>query len=215
MGINTLAKWTLLGLGYVYTVKLVNTFHHGLFSTPAAAGTVAGLNILAGLVQLLFFIALYRQFVPRQKQVLGFAAGLSVAGSVLALLPKVFALLQLIGPPARFVFIFKTVYAFGPWLAAILLLAFSLLFFCDDRFRHNQPLRRAFAAGAVGWAIMASAQSLVAVQYVTGGRLAGSRHLSAAGPIAFVALSGLTFLCLCNFYMAFARLNTTADTSTK
>jgi hypothetical protein len=209
MKLSTLAKLTLIGLGYVYTIKLVSTFYRGIFDVAAVAGTVAGLNILAGLVQLLFFITLYRQFVPKEKQALGFAAGLSIAGSVVALLPKVFALFQLIGPPAAFGFMSIQVYAFGPWLAAVFLLTFSFLFFRDDSFSHNKPLRWAFAVGVVGWFIMASAQSLVVVQYLSTGRLVWFRQLFAAGPIVFVTLSGITFLCLCGFYLAFARLDTT------
>ena len=205
MNLSTLAKLTLLGLGYVYTIKLVSTFYLGIFGTAVAVGTVAGLNILAGMVQLLFFITLYRQFVPKEKQGLGFAAGLSIAGSVIALLPKVFALFQVIGPPAPAGFMVIQVYAFGPWLAAVLLFAFSFLFFRDDSFRHNKTLRRAFAAGAVGWFTMASAQTLVVVQYLAAGRLVWFRHLFAAGPSVFIVLSGFTFLCLCIFYLAFAR----------
>ena len=77
MNINALAKLTLFGLAYIYTAKLMDTVYHGIFRPVAVAGTVVGLNLLAGLVQLLFFIVLYRQFVPKDKQALRIAAWLS------------------------------------------------------------------------------------------------------------------------------------------
>lgn len=56
MNINTLAKLTLPGPAYIYTIKLIDTAYHGLFRSAVVAGTVVGLNILAGLGQLLYFI---------------------------------------------------------------------------------------------------------------------------------------------------------------
>ena len=86
MKLSTLATLTLIGLGYVYTIRLVGTFHHGLFRTALVAGPVVGLNILAGLVQFLFFVTLRRRFVPREKPFLRFAAGLAIIGSAVAAL---------------------------------------------------------------------------------------------------------------------------------
>jgi hypothetical protein len=208
MNINKLAKLTLFGLAYIYTVKLINTLYHGIFRPASVTGMVVGLNILAGLVQLLFFIALYRQFVPKDKQVLKIAAWLAIIGSALGLLPKLLAMALLFQQQSLFFFIHRStqVKAFCPWLAAVLLLAFSLLFFFDYRFRHNRPLKWAFVAGATGWFIMTSAQSLVVINYLTAGRLVWLADLFAAGPIFFVTASSLTFMSLSFFYLTFARL---------
>jgi len=65
MNINTLAKLTLFGLAYIYTAKLIDTLFHGIFRPAALAAPVVGLNILAGLVQLIFFITLYPQAINR------------------------------------------------------------------------------------------------------------------------------------------------------
>lgn len=70
MKISTVAKLTLFGLAYIYTIKLIDTIYHGILRPAAAAGTVVGLNIMAGLVQLLFFIVLYQQFVTEDKPAL-------------------------------------------------------------------------------------------------------------------------------------------------
>lgn len=208
MNINTLAKLTLFGLVYIYTVKLIDTLYHGIFRPASVAGAVVGLNILAGLIQLLFFIALYRQFVPKDKQILRVAAWLSIIGSALSLLPKLLAIALLFQQQPLFFFIRRgaQVKAFCPWLAAVFLLAFSLLFFFDYRFRHDRPLKCAFVAGAAGWFIMASVQSLVVINYLTAGRLVWLADLFAAGPIVFVTASSLTFLSLSIFYLIFARL---------
>lgn len=82
--LNTLAKLALIGLVYVYIVKLADTLYHGIFSPSAVAMVVVGLNIMAGLIQLSFFVELYRQFVPKYKQTLMVAAWLSIIGSAVA-----------------------------------------------------------------------------------------------------------------------------------
>ena len=55
MNVNTLAKLTLFGLAYIYTTKLIDTLYHGIFRPAPLVGTIVGLNILAGMVQLLVF----------------------------------------------------------------------------------------------------------------------------------------------------------------
>jgi hypothetical protein len=52
---------------------------------------------------------------------------------------------------------------------------------------------------------MATAQSLVIINYVTAGRLVWVADLFAAGSIVFVTVSSLTFLALSVFYLTFAR----------
>jgi hypothetical protein len=207
MNINKLAKLTLLGLVYIYSVKLIDTLCHGIFRPVAVAGTVVGLNLLAGLVQLLFFIVLYRKFVPKDKQSLKIAAWLAIVGSAVGLLPKLLAMGLLFQLQPFFFFIRQgtQISAYCPWLTAVLLLAFSLSFFFDYGFRRDKPLKYAFAAGAAGWSIMAAAQSLVVINYLTDGRLVWLADLFAAGPIVFVISSSVTFLGLSIFYMTFAR----------
>jgi len=207
MNINGLAKLTLFGIAYIYTARLIDTFYHGVFRPVAVAGTVVGLNLLAGLVQLLFFIVLYRQFVPKDKQALRIAAWLAIIGSALGLLPKLLSMSILFQPKPLLFFIRHStqIGAFCPWLTAVLLLAFSLSFFFTYGFRREKPLKYAFAAGAAGWFIMAAAQSLVVINYLSAGRLVWLADLFAAAPIVFVATSSITFVGLSIFYLTFAR----------
>ena len=207
MNISTLAKLTLFGLVYIYTVKLIDTLYHGLFSPSLVAMTVVGLNILAGLVQISFFIALYRQFVPKDKQALMVAAWMAIIGSAISMLPKLLALSLLLEQESLFFFIsFRTqIKAFSPWMAATLMLAFSLLFLLKYKFSQDKPLQYAFASGATGWFIMASAQTLVVINYLTAGRLSWLAYPFTANPIFFVTVSSLTLLCLSIFYLTFIR----------
>ena len=206
MKISTVAKLTLFGLAYIYTIKLIDTIYHGIFRPAAVAGTVVGLNIMAGVVQLIFFIVLYQQFVPEDKPALRTASWLAIIGSTVGLLPKLLAMIVLFQPQPLFFFIRcgTQVGAFCPWLTAVLLLAFSLVFFFDRGLRHNKPLKMAFGAGAFGWLIMAATQSLVIINYVTASRLVWVANLFATGTIVFVTVSSLTFLGLSVFYLTFA-----------
>ena len=204
--ISTLAKLALIGLVYVYTVKLIDTLYHGIFSPSAVAVTVVALNILAGLIQITFFVELYRQFVPKDNQVLIGAAWLSIIGSTIAMLPKFLAMALLV--QKQFLFIFlrygNQIKVFCPWLSATLLCVFCIIFLIKYRFNKNRSLKYAFAFGAFGWLIMTSAQFLVLVNYLTAGRWNGLANLFNGGPHLFVIASSLTLLSLCFFYYKFA-----------
>ncbi|MBW1780991.1 MAG: hypothetical protein JRL30_09660 [Deltaproteobacteria bacterium] len=207
--VHTLAKWTLLGLAYIYTTKLIDTLCHGIFRPAPVAGTIIGLNILAGAAQLCFFIVLYQQFVPKGKRMLEIAARLAIMGSAVAMLPKLLAMAVLFQMESLFFFIRhgNEIGTFSPWIAAVLLLVFSLTFLSDTQFIREKTLRCTFAAGAAGWLCMAGAQSLVVINYFTTGKLVWLADLFDAGPIVFVSISSVTFVGLATFYMPFARQN--------
>ena len=205
MNITVLAKLTFFGIAYIYTAKLVDTLYHGIFRPAAVAGTVVGLNILAGLAQVLFFIALYRQFVPKDKPALRFATRLAIVGSAVGMLPKLLALARLF-QPRQFLFFIRhgtQISVFCPWLAATLLLVFCLIFFFDFRFKPNRPIKRAFVAGAIGWLCMAAAHSLVIVNYLQAGQLVWLADLFTAGPIVFITATSISFLGLSIFFLSF------------
>jgi len=206
MNIKTWAKITLFGLVYIYAVKLIDTLYHGIFSPSAVAITVVGLNIVAGLIQIFFFIILYRQIVPRDKQTLVVAAWFAIIGSAIGMLPKFLAMALLLQRPFVSILIRygNQIRVFCPWLSATLLCVFCMIFLLNYRFNENSSLKYAFAFGAFGWLIMASAQVLVLVNYFTAGRWNGLANLFTAGPYFFVIASSLTLLNLCLFYYKFA-----------
>ena len=205
MSISTLAKLTLFGLAFIYTAKLVDTFYHGIFDHVAAAGAVVGLNILTGVIQLVFFIFLFQHSMTVKKPTLKMAARLAITGSFLALIPKLLAMVILFQPEPLFFFIHHgtKIAVFCPLLASMLLLTFSLIFFFDYRFSPDKALRNAFAAGAAGWFIMAAAQFLVVVNFLSGAPVWLAKLLY-AGPIAYVTASSLSFLALSILYLTFA-----------
>jgi hypothetical protein len=206
MNLSTWAKLALLGLAYVYTVKLIDTLYHGIFSPSAVAITVVVLNITAGLIQLSFFVALYREFVPKDKPALIVAALLAISGSAIGILPKFLALALLLQNQSLFILVQygNQIRVLCPWLSATLLCVFCLTFLIKYRNNENRSLKYAFAFGAFGWLIMASAQFLVLVNFFTAGRCNGVADLFTAGPRLFVAASSLTLLSLCFFYYKFA-----------
>lgn len=207
MNLGTLAKLSFIGLVYIYTAKLADTLFHGIFKSPVVAMTVVTLNILAGLVQLLFFVALYQQFVPKGQETLRIACWLGIIGSAIGMLPKLLAFNLLLQPQTPSVLIVYGIQikAFAPLLTALLLFLFSLLFFLKHDFKPDRFIKFAFAAGSAGWFIMATAQSLVAINFLIVGRFVWLADLFAAGPILFVTASSLTFICLSIYYLAFTR----------
>lgn len=207
MNLNALAKLTLFGLIYVYSVKMIDTLWNGIFSHLALAGTVVGLNILAGLAQLCFFIAFQKQLAPEDKAKLRIAACLAIVGSAVAILPKLLAMATLFQIETAQLLVSRgaQIGAYCPWVASLLLLIFSLLFLFDSATKRNMVLKRAYVAGAIGWLTMAGVQTLVMINYVTAGRLVWLADLFTAGPIVFVTASSLTLLGLVVFYLSFAR----------
>jgi hypothetical protein len=204
--LSTLAKLTLLGLVYVYRVKLIDTLYHGIFSPSAVAMVVIGLNILAGLIQLSFFVEPYRQFVPKDKQALMVAAWLTIIGSAVAMLPKFLAMVLLLQKPFLFILLRygNQIRVLCPWLSATLRCVFCMIFLLTYRFKKNRSLKYAFGFGAIGWLIMASAQFVVLLNYLTAGEWNGLANLFTAGPLVFVTASSLTLLSLSFFYYKFA-----------
>lgn len=204
--LNTLAKLALIGLVYVYIVKLVDTLYHGIFSPSAVAMVVVGINILAGLIQLSFFLTFYRQFLPKDNHGLMVAAWLAIIGSTVAMLPKFLALALLVQKPFLFTLIRygNQIRAFCPWLSATLLCVFCMMFLLAYRFNENRSLRHAFGFGVFGWLTMASVQFLILVNYLTAGRWNGLTGLLSADPLFFVTASSLTLLSLGFFYYKFA-----------
>lgn len=204
--LRTLSKVSLFGLAFTYSAKIINTFHHGIFATVTVAGTIIVLNILAGIVQLLFFVAFSQQPKLKDKPSLKLATWVAIIGSFIGLFPKFLAVAVVFQTETIFHFIRygAQVSAFSPWLTAVLLLTFSLIFFLDSEFACDRALKWAFGAGATGWFSMTAAQSLVIINYLTVGQLVWLADLFAAGPIVFVSASSITFLGLVVFYAVFA-----------
>ena len=153
MKISTLAKLSLVGLIFIYSSKLADTLNHGIFRPKAFAGAIVGTNILSGLAQLLFFIALYRHFSPLIQNKMMKAITLAIIGSAIALLPKFLAMALLFQNQSLLFFLRpgNLIGAFCPWLSAFLLFSFCSIALCESDIRQNIGLKKAFTAGFLGW----------------------------------------------------------------
>ena len=141
MKLNTLAKLSLIGLFYIYIIKLIDTLHHGVFGPVAFIGIIVGFNILAEIAQFLFFIALYKCFLALDGEKLQYAGMLAIIGSGIGLLPKFFALAVLIQHQSLFFWVRhgSLIGAFCPWLSALFLP--SILLDCFIEFRDQAKYR--------------------------------------------------------------------------
>lgn len=205
MKLNTLEKLSLIGLFYIYIIKLIDTLHHGVFGPIAFIGIIVGFNILAGIAQFLFFIALYKCFLALDGEKLQYAGMLAIIGSGIGLLPKFFALAVLIQHQSLFFLIRhgSLIGAFCPWLSALFLLAFCSIVLLNSEIRQNIDFKRAFTAGVTGWSIMFLAHSLVLINFLIAGRLVLMADLMGFGPFIFIMTSTVTLVCLLVFYKAF------------
>jgi hypothetical protein len=204
MKLNTLAKLALIGLFYIYIIKLIGTLYHGILGPVAFVAIIAGFNILAGIAQLLFFIALYKYFLSVDGKKLQYAGMLAIIGSGIGLLTKFFALAVLIQHQSLF-FLIRHGSLFGafcPWLSALFLLAFCSIVLSDSDIRQNIDFKKAFTAGVVGWSIMFLAHSLVLINFLIAGRLVLVADLMGIGPFIFIMTSTVTLVCLLVFYKA-------------
>jgi hypothetical protein len=95
--------------------------------------------------------------------------------------------------------------AFCPWLTAVALSVFFLVFAVESEIGREGSLRRAFLAGAGGYVIMALAQSTVLVNFLLQGRLTWLADLFSAGPAVFALTASLSFLAIAYFYVAIIR----------
>jgi hypothetical protein len=132
---------------------------------------------------------------------------LAIIGSAIGLLPKLYALAALFQPQSLLPILHHgtQVRVICPWLASVLLLAFSMIYFFNSVISRDKPIKMAFAAGAAGWFIMAAIQSLVMINFLTDGRRVWLAELFSVGPSVFVIASSLTFLGLGIFYLSFTR----------
>jgi len=131
IAIHTIARLALVGLAYVYIVKLVDTLFHGIFKPSTLALIVVSLNILASVFQLLFFIVIYQRLKTNLHLILKSAAWLAIVGASIGMLPKLVALAFVFKAPELF-FLLKysqQISAFCPLISTWLLTIFCIIFF--------------------------------------------------------------------------------------
>lgn len=205
--ITSLARLAQAGLIYIYFSKLIDTIYHGIFTPEAFAGIVVIFNILAGIVQLVFFIALYNYFNTKNEKKLHHAGIMAIIGSSVSLLPKFLAFAILFQHESLFFLIRNgnQIAAFGPWFSAFCMIAFCATILFDKKMRINPNLKKALTFGMLGWSIMFMAQTAVIINYMRNGQLVWLANLINSGLILFVIMSTATFICLFFFYQKFTK----------
>lgn len=213
--LSRLAGYTLAGLIYIYFSKLIDTIYPGIFRPAALAGAVVGLNILAGLTQVLFFVALTRWNRINGQAGLVRAARLGLVGAVVGLAPKFLALALLLQPAWLQSWLLahgRATAAWTPLIKAVCLTGFSLAFAASPARPRGDRLAGAFAAGLAGWSIMALVHSLVLLNLLTSGGLNRLTGLLGKGPLAYVLPATASLICLGWFHWVFVRLTPAAQT---
>ena len=207
MKLDLAAGAALAGLTYIFAAKTIDTFWHGIFAQPALAVSVVGLNILAGLAQLNFYIQLFRKMAPPDRPGLRLAAWMGIIGAALGILPKLLALAVLYPKPVFFSILRHGSYlaTFCPWSGAALLCICCLVFFLDNRPGRDPFLSRAFGAGAAGYFVMASVLSVVLVNYLSGVRTVWSAGQTGTSHLIFIFTASFTYIAVAYFYAGFIR----------
>ena len=207
MNMRNAALAALAGLTTIFTARTVDTFRHGIFSPPPLAFSVVGLNILAGLAQLNFYVQLFRRMAAPNMQALRFAGWMGIAGSALGILPKLLSLAVLYQKPVFF-YLLKhgsKIAAIAPWLAAILLFICCLIFFLENRSGREPFLPGAFAAGAFGYFVLSLVLSVVLFNYLSGVRIDWSAGQACTSPVIYLSTAAIIYLALARFYAGFIR----------
>jgi hypothetical protein len=161
---------------------------------------------LAGLAQVWFFVE-FRSVLPQNAKPLLRLAALALAGALIAFVPKLLALSRLVPIPAM-VFLQShgpLISSLCPWLSALMLAVFCLLYRFSIFSEMEHRLRLAFSAGALGWLVIAISLSLVLANYLGGGGYQWMASLFDFASVVFVLTASFSFVGLVCFFLIFAR----------
>ncbi|MEJ2133952.1 MAG: hypothetical protein P8X86_01755 [Desulfofustis sp.] len=82
MQLQRSAQLAFVGVTYVYAIKLSDALLTSIMYTPLSIAIVVGLNILAGVAQLVFFLLLRKDVKPAANTVHLIASWCGICGSV-------------------------------------------------------------------------------------------------------------------------------------
>jgi len=210
--LSTSAKLAFIGLSYIYIVKLIDTFWHGIFANPAVAFLIVGLNFSAGIAQFIFFYRL--KYSTSGNGVLFAIAGWSgVAGSLINILPKLLALSALL----QFYFSFNLIKnssliaVISPWVGSFLLLGCCSVFLLLS-IKNRDTKTRAFLVGAIGYLVLTVIFSMPVQNFLSGSQVKWYEGEIGMSSTYFIVSASFSFLCIAYFYASFFRINQTIDT---
>ena len=198
----------IIAISYIIIAKTINTIFPGIFLNLLLAQVNILIFLLASLTLVFFFVCFYREYVHKEQEKLKTATLLAIIGE-LALLPA-----YIIG----FVSIFfnvnllryrilKHLYEIIPWIAAIFLLYFFIVFHREISKNELIKLKKATFFAAVGASILLLIQTLTVLYYFSS--ISGI-VLDLSGKRVYLLLIGIPIILFCAatcliFFVSFYR----------
>ncbi len=201
------ARLALMGLSYVYIVKLTDTYWHGIFANPGVAFVVVSLNIFAGIAQFLFFYKL-KSSTSNSGIFTNIAGWTGVIGALINILPKILALAALL----QFYFSFKLIKksqliaVLSPWLGAVMLFCCCLIFSLLS-FKIWSNKTRFFLFGAIGYMILTVIFSMLVLNFFSGVQVNWQEGEIGMSVAYFTISASFSFLCIAYFFTGFINGN--------
>ena len=201
--LSSSARLALIGLSYIYIVKLIDTLWHGIRANPVISFVVVCLTIIAGIAQFLFFCKLKTS--TSNSGILADNAGwIGVVGSLINILPKILALLVLL----QFYFSLSLsknthlIAVLSPWLASVMLFV-SCLLFCLFTAKIGKSKTRFFLFGFIGYLVIAATLSTLVLSYFSGAQVNWQVGEVGMSLEYFIVSASFSFLCIAYFYAGF------------
>ena len=197
--LSSSARLALIGLTYVYIIKLIDTLWHGIFSNPVISFSVVFLNIVAGIAQLSFFYKVKSE-TSNYGVFFDIAGWAGVAGALINILPKMLALAILL----QFHFSFnlaphsQLIALLSPFAGAFLLFFSCVIFFLlETTIGHSGP--RLFLFGTLGYLTLAVAFFLLVLNYYSGRQVDWQHGEVGTNLMFFIITASFSFLCIAYF----------------
>ena len=200
-------KWMTLaviaGLCVIFVIRLSSTLLPFVLRSPASFILLALLELLAGLVLVLFFVLFMVAFPGRHRPLLSAAAALAVAGAVAMLAWPVKFLVTLgLGILAPNLAVSAVTDGLIPLLGSLGLLVFFVVFHLQRNEEEGRALGFSALLAGAGYGMRALVQLAVLARFLLalGGRLPG---LPRSFALVLLPLHALTFALVLYFFVQF------------
>ena len=201
--VSTSARLALIGLTYVYIVKLIDTLWHGIFSNTAVSFIVVILNVFAGIAQLSFFYKV-KSKTSRNDIFYDIAGWAGVMGALINIVPKMLALSVLL----QFHFSFhpfphsQLIAVLSPCVGAAMLFSSCFIFFLlGTTIGSSKP--RVFLSGTIGYLTLALPLSILVIGHYSGRQVEWRHGEVGTNLMFFIISASFSFLCIAHFYSGF------------
>ncbi len=206
MHLQRSAQLAFVGVTYVYVMKISDPLLTSIMYTPLVIAIVVGLNILAGVAQLVFFLLLRKDVKSAANTVHLIASWCGICGAVAALVPKLLSVAVLVQHPFFFTVI-KLQHEIGlggPLAGALLLFLCCALFFMS--MGAGDPRLTSFFFGLLGYSIMITVYSFVIWNYWSGAAMQAVLAEMGISRTAMLLSATASYLLIAAFFIRFGWL---------